>query len=569
MKRIRSIPYVLFIFLFILSGMPLGVSAASAPSIRTEKTEYFPADTVYVHYEGTDSYDWIGVYPEGADPGSMTSLVWEYAVGTGTVTFAASSFGIPGKYSIYLCDNDGYDVLDTLSVTILDSENDRTDYGAKAATVSATMDKGWSQTSATIVPGSDKALTYELYWSTGGKRLEGYSPIATVTHTGCDSFTVDLNDCLFMPDQADGIEVFVVQGSSTPCYASAPDILKVPESQYLFEFQVISDTHISSSSPLNSAHWITALQDMAALSPNSSAIFCVGDNTDLGTQAEYDLLLKNIEEAGVELPPMYYAIGGHDVYTNAYDQEIERFLENLKMESVYYCVDIHGIRFIVLGSDSKVPEGELGTEQLNWLRERLAETDKSKPVFIFHHQPLKETVSGTLYSSDPEIQDWFGLLNSGDELREILSEYPNAIMFSGHTHWAFEMKQPLLYGQGKDATFVNTAAVSYLWSDDDTAVDGSEGYYVEVYEDYILLKGREYTNGDWCAAAQFRIPLNNVDNPITDGSQTTSEPTSETTHPQTENTSPSVTETTTNDHRKQWIPASHPTFYRQRLSRRV
>jgi purple acid phosphatase/fibronectin domain protein len=161
---------------------------------------------------------------------------------------------------------------------------------------------------------------------------------------------------------------------------------------------------------------------MAALSPNSSAIFCVGDNTDLGTQAEYDLLLKNIEEAGVELPPMYYAIGGHDVYTNAYDQEIERFLENLKMESVYYCVDIHGIRFIVLGSDSKVPEGELGKEQLNWLRERLAETDKSKPVFIFHHQPLKETVSGTLYSSDPEIQDWFGLLNSGDELREILSE---------------------------------------------------------------------------------------------------------------------------------------------------
>ena len=219
MKRIRSISYVLFIFLFILSGMPLGVSAASAPSIRTEKTEYFPADTVYVHYEGTDSYDWIGVYPEGADPGSMTSLVWEYAVGTGTVTFAASSFGKPGKYSIYLCDKDGYDVLDTLSVTILDNENDRTDYGAKAATVSATVDKGWSQTSVTIVPGSDKTLTYELYWSTGEKRLEGYRPIATVTHAGSDSFTVDLNDCLFMPDQADGIEVFVAQGASTPCYA--------------------------------------------------------------------------------------------------------------------------------------------------------------------------------------------------------------------------------------------------------------------------------------------------------------------------------------------------------------
>ena len=132
------------------------------------------------------------------------------------------------------------------------------------------------------------------------------------------------------------------------------------------------------------------------------------------------------------------------------------------------------------------------------------------------------------------------------------------------------MKQPLLYGQGKDATFVNTAAVSYLWSDDDTAVDGSEGYYVEVYEDYILLKGREYTNRDWCAAAQFRIPLNNVDNPITDGSQTTSEPTSETTHPRKRKTpAPPLQKLPITIHRKQWIAASHPTFYRQRLSRRV
>lgn len=44
---------------------------------------------------------------------------------------------------------------------------------------------------------------------------------------------------------------------------------------------------------------------------------------------------------------------------------------------------INGTRFIVLGSDRQVGEGELEAEQLNWLREQLAETDKTKPVFVF------------------------------------------------------------------------------------------------------------------------------------------------------------------------------------------
>ena len=46
------------------------------------------------------------------------------------------------------------------------------------------------------------------------------------------------------------------------------------------------------------------------------------------------------------------------------------------------------------------------------------------------------------------------------------------------------MFQPLLFGDGKDATFANTASVGYLRSDEDKAISGSEDYYVEVYEDY-------------------------------------------------------------------------------------
>ena len=171
---------ILTVLMLIFGALPMGISAETSPSISTKKTEYILSDTVKINFEGTDSKDWVGVYPDGAEPGGMNSIIWKYAVGTGTVSFAASSFGGPGDYAIYLCDNDGYAILDVLFVTILD--NDPTDYGAKDATVSAVVENGMSKTSVTIVPGSDQELTYKLYWSAGEKRLTGYRPIAAVTH---------------------------------------------------------------------------------------------------------------------------------------------------------------------------------------------------------------------------------------------------------------------------------------------------------------------------------------------------------------------------------------------------
>ena len=53
---------------------------------------------------------------------------------------------------------------------------------------------------------------------------------------------------------------------------------------------------------------------------------------------------------------------------------------------------------------------------------------------------------------------------------------------------------------------MNCASVGYLWTDEDKSTGGSEGIFVEVYEDYILIRGREYRNNTWCAATQICIP---------------------------------------------------------------
>ena len=477
------------------------------PRISVDKTEFYANEAINIYYENTDDKDWIGFYPEGADPGSVNSITWKYSVGKGTASFNASDLGEPGTYWIFLCDNDGYQVLDILIITLMD--NDKTNYGAKSVSVSTEFSDGLSHISVTITPGSAQEVTYRLYWSAENKRIDGYEPLFSITHSGLEKFNVKLNDGIYMPENADGIEVAVTKGASSSVFASVPESLKLPDSKLLYKFNVITDLHITPSRPQHTSHLSLAFEDIISFS-ESVAIFTCGDNTDKGTQEEYALLLETVEKAGNKLPDIYYALGNHDiVYNNnaGYSAQIKLFKNNLNMNAPYYSVVLNGNRFIVLGSDTLSATGTVGKEQLEWLKAELAKTEKNEPVFLFLHQPLIDTVSGSLYSLDSEIQDWYGVYDSADEIREILKNYPNAFLFTGHTHWSLESYQPVLLGRGKDANFVNCASVGYLWNDLDTATGGSEGFYVEVYEDYILLRGREFIKGNWCAAAQFKIPL--------------------------------------------------------------
>ncbi|MNW66289.1 hypothetical protein D3C74_447440 [compost metagenome] len=51
----------------------------------------------------------------------------------------------------------------------------------------------------------------------------------------------------------------------------------------------------------------------------------------------------------------------------------------------------------------------------------------------------------------------------------------------------------------------NAASVAYLWTDEDEHKDGSQGFYVEVYRDHVLVRGRDFTRGEWVEAAQYRV----------------------------------------------------------------
>jgi len=84
-------------------GDPIDVSWASSPGNR---------------------WDWIGVYRHGADPNVAYYLLWEYTGATveGSATFGPDSEGPwplkSGRYTVYLLEDDGYDILAGADFTI-------------------------------------------------------------------------------------------------------------------------------------------------------------------------------------------------------------------------------------------------------------------------------------------------------------------------------------------------------------------------------------------------------------------------------------------------------------------
>ena len=104
----------------VLSRIPFWVEApGDRAHASTTRTSYRVGEAIHVRWWNApgERWDWIGVYPRGADPNIDTYLTWFYthAAIQGAGVLDADSFGPwplqPGRYSAYLLADDGYRVL--------------------------------------------------------------------------------------------------------------------------------------------------------------------------------------------------------------------------------------------------------------------------------------------------------------------------------------------------------------------------------------------------------------------------------------------------------------------------
>lgn len=263
-------------------------------------------------------------------------------------------------------------------------------------------------------------------------------------------------------------------------------------------FAVLGDIHGNNDS------FQQAIRDLHSINPAMNALILNGDTVDQGIKKQYDAIKKTLFKNKSLLPKtMIKNIGNHEFFN--YDIEINNskdvksftncYLEFAGEEKVYHETWINSYHFISLGSEDGNSltldsiRAFISEEQKKWLKDKLAENyTLGKPMFVFLHQPL---------NSNPS-KGWVGS-DQSDDIRKILSQYPEVILFSSHTHADLTEKSVIL---NQPFTSFHTGALHYTFvqraqGQSRTREPLIKGLYVEVNGNTVMIKGRDLKEKSW------------------------------------------------------------------------
>jgi predicted phosphodiesterase len=272
----------------------------------------------------------------------------------------------------------------------------------------------------------------------------------------------------------------------------------------LLSFDVISDIHSAYySTDLNNA-----FLDIKKNDTGSSVICMVGDLTHSQLPEQYDTLEAIIIQKAPA--PCLLTVGNHDVcgiygsINSTYGEYVATYKDKTHMPGVYFDTTINSYHFIFLGSEKSLSnQAYLSATQLQWLSARLAlDSAEHKPVFIFLHQPLVNTVAST-YPLDGYSTLYANGVAGDSALRTILKAYPNNILFTGHTHAPVTSANNYFRGP---CHMVNDGAIAI-----------GQGLFVKVYADSIVLEGRKFSTQKtiWTKTLLYNTAISNHGKSIT------------------------------------------------------
>ena len=203
---------------------------------------------------------------------------------------------------------------------------------------------------------------------------------------------------------------------------------------------------------------------------------------------------------GAPIIPIYGICGNHE----SYGKPITENLAELKQYTgcdLYFKMEYQNDVFIFCGQPSAtIP---MSDEAFTFLTETLSASG-NKRCFVFVH-PVWNDDSGDaneVYANHagvggPLLSSW----SKGAALKNLLKQYPNVILFHGHTHIKFEeqVKDKALNYTNKNG--FHSVHVPSLGRPRDIVNDAfvkadseSQGYIIDVYGDCIVLNGMDFVN---------------------------------------------------------------------------
>ncbi len=291
--------------------------------------------------------------------------------------------------------------------------------------------------------------------------------------------------------------LFMYTGAYTPPSTEDPIAVSKPDEAKAV-IAMFADPQISNYLLQRYPIFKAATEDMHNAECKFDAVVGVGDIAENGLNEEYQVVYDGI--SGLDTRYIM-ATGNHDIRLRLYAQSVKRFSnfanalnDDEAMEELHFSEVINGYKVIVLGSDrTEFEEAYLSDEQLEWLDDEVA-AENGKPVFVILHQPLKHTHNVEVAWNSP-FEGGGTVGAQSIALKAILSKYKNVILVSGHLHSGFG---PDSYNLVDGIHSVNLPSLT-IENKDGTYNNPGTGYIVEVYEDEIIFRARDFAKGEWVA----------------------------------------------------------------------
>jgi predicted phosphodiesterase len=308
----------------------------------------------------------------------------------------------------------------------------------------------------------------------------------------------------FIPENiapAEAKEVIVRDSTGKEIYNIPLGRLKQPTQTKQYSFLALSDVHIQYDTAQ------TDFQKALTYAEDNCDFTCIcGDLTDNAMVESQLATYKNVVDTYAKTKPVYAIAGNHENY-NGYS---DKYLEKYTGKPLYYSFENGNDVFIMVGHYGAYRNegGWLATEfvsveELQWLYETL-EMNRNKRCFIFNHVfPAEHNVGNpnNFYGSVLPWKTTDGFI--GQAYIELLQHYKNVILICGHSHSRFELQEEDDMANYSDKNGYRSIHIPSLSVPRDI-VDGvrtevyaeSEGYVVDVYDDYIILNGRDFIDND-------------------------------------------------------------------------
>lgn len=277
----------------------------------------------------------------------------------------------------------------------------------------------------------------------------------------------------------------------------------------LYSFGALSDIHIGESTANDD--YIRALK---WLSSNTDFICECGDLVH-GDASKAAAQIEQYKACRANATVPVYAISGN--HDGAYVSNVQTAITSYTGQPLYYSFTQGNDVFIMVGIKSNGRTVSLFADgELQWLYETL-EANRNKRCFVFQHVRPDDACGNALGIYTNDI--WGNVTVNGvtyyDQtvFESLMNHYPNVVFFHGHSHIKFYLQKyddaanvardfagwsvhiPSLAVPRDVSSIVNPSAVNVYAA--------SEGYIVDVYENGIHLRGRDFAKGEFLPIASY------------------------------------------------------------------